>query len=50
MKSADVDEQVDDGKRSLGWMPIWEVSRVDQAEVEDPVPRRTTAPSSVLFR
>jgi hypothetical protein len=50
MKSADVDEQVKGGKRSLGWKPIWDVSRVYQPELEDPVPRRTTPPSSVLFR
>jgi hypothetical protein len=42
MKSADVGEQVKGGKRSLGWKAIWEVSRVYQAELEDPVPRRTT--------
>jgi hypothetical protein len=38
MKSADVGEQVKGGNRSLGWKAIWEVSRVYQAELEDPVP------------
>jgi hypothetical protein len=42
MKSADVGEQVKGGNRSSGWKAIWEVSRVYQAELEDPVPRRTT--------